>query len=62
MLVRHTDGSDAVELHQATSDGEALHVKAEPEALHQLWQDFGQLETLADGSQALVLDCGEPAS
>jgi DNA invertase Pin-like site-specific DNA recombinase len=55
MLVRHVDGSDAVELHQATANGDAVHVRAQPEALHQLWQDHGRVE---DG--ALVLDGGDP--
>ena len=55
MIVRPTDGSDVIELHQATADGEALHVRAQPEALHQLWAEHGRVE---DG--ALVLDGGDP--
>lgn len=58
MVVRPTDGSDSIELHKATADGDALHVRAQPGALHQLWAEHGQLETLADGSQSLVIDGG----
>lgn len=58
MLVLPTDGRDAVELHQATSDGDALHVKAAPQALAELWETYGQVETLPDGSGVLALDGG----
>jgi DNA invertase Pin-like site-specific DNA recombinase len=58
MLVLPTDGCDAVELHQATADGQAVHVKAAPQALAELWESYGQVETQADGSQALAIDGG----
>jgi hypothetical protein len=58
MVVRHADGRDEVELHQQLADGDAVHVRAQPDALHQLWQDHGQVETLPDGTEALVIDGG----
>jgi hypothetical protein len=58
MVVRHGDGRDEVELHQQLADGDVVHVRAQPDALHQLWQDHGQLETLPDGTQVLAIDGG----
>ena len=59
MVVRHVDGSDAVELHQARpDDGVIVHVKAKPKAMADLWDRFGTVETQPDGSEALVIDGG----
>jgi hypothetical protein len=57
MVVRHVDGRDELELHSVTSNGEAMvHVKARPQAMADLWERFGTVETLPDGSQRLVID------
>lgn len=58
LVLRHADGRDAVELHQQLADGDVVHVKAAPQAMHQLWQEHGQVVIQPDGSQALVLDGG----
>jgi hypothetical protein len=57
MEVLPTDRSvDQVELHQATADGEAVHVKAKPQALANMWATYGTVEAQADGSQVLAID------
>jgi hypothetical protein len=58
MIVLPTDGRDELELHQATGDGETIHLRAMPQALAEAWEAYGQVETLPDGSQVLVLDGG----
>jgi DNA invertase Pin-like site-specific DNA recombinase len=59
MVVRPVDASvDQIELHQATSNGEAIHLRAMPQALAEAWETYGQVETLPDGSEVLVLDGG----
>jgi hypothetical protein len=58
MLVRHTDGRDELELHQAAADGSAVHVKAKPKAMADLWKRFGSVEVLTDGTKSLVIDGG----
>lgn len=58
LVLRLRDGTDTIELHQVTSDGDALHVRARPDALSQLWHDHGQRVTLPDGSEVLALDGG----
>lgn len=62
LVLRQADDQGVVELHQATADGEALHVRAQPEALHQLWAEHGRVEVQPDGTEALVLDGGAAAS
>lgn len=63
MVVRHADGRDEVELHQQLADADAVHVRAAPQALADVWSTYGQVETMADGTQALVLDGGfQPGS
>ncbi|MFU8886136.1 MAG: hypothetical protein ACNA8O_11855 [Cyanobacteriota bacterium] len=59
MVVQHTDGTDAVELHQARpDDGLIMHVRIKPEAMADAWETYGTLQLQADGSQTLVIDGG----
>jgi hypothetical protein len=62
LVLRQADDPGVVELHQVTADGEALHVKAQPAALHQLWVEHGRVEVQPDGTEAVVLDGGAAAS
>lgn len=59
MVVRHLDGADAVELHQGTSDGEAIvHVRTRPQAMADMWERFGVVEIQPDGTKVMVIDAG----
>lgn len=59
MVVRPTDGSDAIELHQARPDDEVVvHVRAKPQAMADVWERYGTVETMPDGSEVLVIDGG----
>ncbi len=58
MIIRPTDGSDVIELHQARADADPVHVRAQPDVLHPLWAEHGLLKALNNYSQALVIDGG----
>ena len=66
MVVRHADGRDELELHQQRPDGDVVHVKAKPQRMADLWENFGCLTFLPDGRKARVINanswCEAPAT